>query len=132
MSWWRIWAWSYLPRAASIVHERVFQRENFERTVMNRRRFLTATGSVRAPGPVRSPLPAIGQSMPLKMVIKRRVGLTLGLGRSLMHGVDPQMCGQVASPLLGCLDMSVQRQFQTSVCQMKTKYSLASSVRARF
>jgi uncharacterized protein YeaO (DUF488 family) len=28
--------------------------------------------------------------------------------------------------------MSVQRQFQTSVCQMKTKYSLASSVRARF
>jgi hypothetical protein len=43
VSWWRIWAWSYLPRAASIVHERVFQRENFERTVMNRRRFLTAT-----------------------------------------------------------------------------------------
>jgi hypothetical protein len=37
------------------------------------------------------------------------------------------MCGQVASPLLGCLDMSVQRQFKTSVCQMKTKYSLASS-----
>jgi hypothetical protein len=33
-----------------------------------------------------------------------------------MHGVAPQMCGQVASPLLGCLDMSVQRQFQSSVC----------------
>jgi hypothetical protein len=32
---------------------------------------------------------------------KRRVGLTLGLGRSLMHGVAPQMCGQVVSPLLG-------------------------------
>ena len=30
-------------RAASIVHERVFQRENFERTVMNGHRFLTAT-----------------------------------------------------------------------------------------
>src|SRR5262245_1724869 len=28
-------------------------------------------------------------------------GLTLGLGRSLMHGVAPQMCGRVASPLLG-------------------------------
>src|SRR6516164_6860402 len=36
-----------------------------------------------------------------KMLIKRRVGLTLGLGRSLMHGVAPQMCGRVASPLLG-------------------------------
>src|SRR6266446_3354463 len=35
------------------------------------------------------------------MLIKRRVGLTLGLGRSLMHGVAPQMCGRVASPLLG-------------------------------
>ena len=34
-------------------------------------------------------------------LIKRRVGLTLGLGRSLMHGVAPQMCGRVASPLLG-------------------------------
>src|SRR5260370_37926692 len=30
-----------------------------------------------------------------------RVGLTLGPGRSLMHGVAPQMCGRVASPLLG-------------------------------
>src|SRR5262249_44257432 len=39
----RIWAWSYLPRAASIVHGRAFQRENFEGTVMNRRRFLAAT-----------------------------------------------------------------------------------------
>jgi hypothetical protein len=27
-----------------------------------------------------------------KMLIKRRVGLTLGLGRSLMQGVAPQMC----------------------------------------
>jgi hypothetical protein len=36
-----------------------------------------------------------------KKLIKRRVGLTLGLGRSLMHGVAPQMCGRVASPLLG-------------------------------
>ena len=36
-----------------------------------------------------------------KMLIKRRVGLTLGIGRSLMHGVAPQMCGRVASPLLG-------------------------------
>src|SRR5262249_56979322 len=36
-----------------------------------------------------------------KMLIKRRVGLTLGLGRSLMHGVAPQMCGRVANPLLG-------------------------------
>src|SRR6516165_3948147 len=36
-----------------------------------------------------------------KMLIKRRVGLTLGLGRSLMHGVAPQMCGREASPLLG-------------------------------
>src|SRR6516165_6389813 len=36
-----------------------------------------------------------------KMLIERRVGLTLGLGRSLMHGVAPQMCGRVASPLLG-------------------------------
>src|SRR5215475_9591995 len=35
------------------------------------------------------------------MLIKRRVGLTLGLGRSLMHGVAPHMCGRVASPLLG-------------------------------
>jgi hypothetical protein len=29
------------------------------------------------------------------------IGLTLGPGRSLMHGVAPQMCGRVASPLLG-------------------------------
>src|SRR6266498_2999810 len=36
-----------------------------------------------------------------KMFIKRRVGLTLGHGQSLMHGVAPQMCGRVASPLLG-------------------------------
>src|SRR5262249_50310153 len=36
-----------------------------------------------------------------KMLIKWRVGLTLGLERSLMHGVAPQMCGQVVSPLLG-------------------------------
>jgi hypothetical protein len=36
-----------------------------------------------------------------KLLITRRVGLTLGLGRSLMHGVAPQMCGRVASPLLG-------------------------------
>jgi hypothetical protein len=36
-----------------------------------------------------------------KMLIKRRVGLTLGLGRALMHGIAPQMCGRVASPLLG-------------------------------
>jgi hypothetical protein len=35
------------------------------------------------------------------MAIKRTVGLTLGLGRSLMHGVAAQMCGRVASPLLG-------------------------------
>ena len=35
------------------------------------------------------------------MLIKWRVGLTLGLGRSLMHGVAPHMCGRVASPLLG-------------------------------
>jgi hypothetical protein len=28
--------------------------------------------------------------------------------------------------------MSVERQFQTSVCQMKTKYSLASSARRAF
>ena len=36
-----------------------------------------------------------------KMLIKWRVGLTLGLERSLMHGVAPQMCGQVVGPLLG-------------------------------
>ena len=36
-----------------------------------------------------------------KMLIKWRVGLTLGPGRSLMHGVAPQMCGRVASPALG-------------------------------
>ena len=36
-----------------------------------------------------------------KMLVKWRVGLTLGLERSLMHGVAPQMCGQVVSPLLG-------------------------------
>src|SRR6516162_4796389 len=35
-----------------------------------------------------------------KMLIKWRVGLTLGPGRSLMHGVAPQMCGRVANPLL--------------------------------
>src|SRR6516165_5531029 len=35
-----------------------------------------------------------------KMLIKCRVGLTLGPGRSLMHGVAPQMCGRVANPLL--------------------------------
>ena len=34
------------------------------------------------------------------MLIKWRVGLTLGPGRSLMHGVAPQMCGRVANPLL--------------------------------
>src|SRR5262249_663284 len=54
-------------------------------------------------------MPAIGQSIPLKCSSSGG----LRLGRSLMHGVAPQMCGQVASPLLGCLDMSVQRQFQT-------------------
>ena len=35
-----------------------------------------------------------------KMLIRWRVGLTLGPGRSLMHGVAPQMCGRVANPLL--------------------------------
>src|SRR5262249_15790415 len=60
----RIWAWSYLPRAASIVHGRAFQRENFERTVMNRRRFLAAT-AVGAGAAISSvAMPAIAQSMP--------------------------------------------------------------------
>src|SRR5262245_66557012 len=35
-----------------------------------------------------------------KMLIKCRVGLALGPGRFLMHGVASQMCGPVASPLL--------------------------------
>jgi len=29
------------------------------------------------------------------------MGLTFGYGRAVMHGVAPQMCGQVAYPLLG-------------------------------
>ena len=92
---------------------------------MNCRRFLTER-SVRASGPVRSLCQPLVSRSPLKCSSSGG----LRLGRSLMHGVAPQMCGQVASPLLGCLDMSVQRQFKTSVCQMKTKYSLASSARA--
>src|SRR5262249_29828401 len=60
----RIWAWSYLPRAASIVHGRSFQRENFERTVMNRRRFLTATAVGAGAGISSVAMPAIAQSMP--------------------------------------------------------------------
>ena len=35
-----------------------------------------------------------------KLLIKRRVGLTLGLGRSLMHGVAPQMCGSSNQPIV--------------------------------
>src|SRR6516162_955128 len=61
----RIWACSYLPRAVSIVHGRVFQRENFERTVMNRRRFLNER-SVRASGPVRSLCQPLVSRSPLK------------------------------------------------------------------
>src|SRR6516165_7503547 len=60
----RIWAWSYLPRAASIVHGRAFQRENFERTVMNRRRFLAATAVGAGAGISSVAMPAIAQSMP--------------------------------------------------------------------
>src|SRR6516165_8120511 len=60
----RIWAWSYLPRAASIVHRRAFQRENFERTVMNRRHFLTATAIGAGAGVSSIATPAIAQSMP--------------------------------------------------------------------
>jgi len=33
--------------------------------------------------------------------VNPRVGLTLGPGRSLMHGVAPHRCDQVAGPLLG-------------------------------
>src|SRR5262249_3182515 len=60
----RIWAWSYLPKAASIVHGRSFQRENFERTVMNRRRFLAATAVGAGAGISSVAMPAIAQSMP--------------------------------------------------------------------
>src|SRR5262244_583295 len=58
----RIWAWCYLPRAASIVQ--AFQRENFERTVMNRRHFLTATAIGAGAGVSSIAMPAIAQSMP--------------------------------------------------------------------
>src|SRR5262249_24982644 len=51
-------------RAASIVHGRLFQRENFERTVMNRRRFLTATAVSAGAGISSVAMPAIAQSMP--------------------------------------------------------------------
>ena len=37
----------------------------------------------------------------LRAHVNRQVSLTLGRGRSLMHGVAPRMCGQVARPLLG-------------------------------
>src|SRR5262249_817788 len=59
----RIWARSYLPKAASIVHGRPFQRENFERTVMNRRRFLAATAVGAGAGISSVAMPAIAQSM---------------------------------------------------------------------
>src|SRR5262245_66098888 len=60
----RIWAWSYLPRAASIVHGRAFQRENFEGTVMNRRRFLAATAVGAGAGISSVAMQDIAQSMP--------------------------------------------------------------------
>src|SRR5262249_32810782 len=60
----RIWAWSYLPKAASIVHGRPFQRENFERTVMNRRHFLAATAVGAGAGITSVVMPAVAKSMP--------------------------------------------------------------------
>lgn len=45
------------------------------------------------------PSRALGHKLPCPR--NRRVGLTLRRGRTLMHGVAPQLCGQVARLLLG-------------------------------
>src|SRR5262245_12046766 len=76
----RIWAWSYLPRAASIVHGRAFQRENFEGSVMNRLRFLAAT-AVGAGAVISSvAMPASPLAPPCHLVSMR------GRWKWLVHG----------------------------------------------
>ena len=45
--------------------------------------------------------PRSDQCYACRAQLDRRVSLTLGRGRSLMHGVAPHKCGQVARPLLG-------------------------------